>query len=135
MDNLLNLWQSSGAYQMASGQFAMILVCLVIFLYFAGAAYQYEKGRKKRLGEIKEANTRLQTEIEDHIRTGLALDAEKEQKTGQHAHQPESGAQTDPAVEATEENEPKRRGEHAGSGQEERQDVVEPVVSRPLGAL
>ncbi|KUJ79162.1 sodium ion-translocating decarboxylase subunit beta [Microbulbifer flavimaris] len=33
MDNLLNLWQSSGAYQMASGQFAMILVCLgLLFL-------------------------------------------------------------------------------------------------------
>ncbi|GAA5525963.1 oxaloacetate decarboxylase beta chain [Microbulbifer aestuariivivens] len=33
MDNLLNLWQSSGAYQMASGQFAMMLVCLgLLFL-------------------------------------------------------------------------------------------------------
>ncbi|AOS97528.1 Oxaloacetate decarboxylase beta chain [Microbulbifer aggregans] len=33
MDNLLNLWLSSGAYQMASGQFVMILVCLgLLFL-------------------------------------------------------------------------------------------------------
>ncbi|SDZ75363.1 sodium ion-translocating decarboxylase subunit beta [Microbulbifer marinus] len=30
MDNLLNLWQSSGAYQMAPGQFVMILVGLVL---------------------------------------------------------------------------------------------------------
>ncbi|MFC6635224.1 sodium ion-translocating decarboxylase subunit beta [Microbulbifer taiwanensis] len=33
MDNLVNLWQSSGAYQMASGQFVMILVGLgLLFL-------------------------------------------------------------------------------------------------------
>ncbi|WP_323843809.1 sodium ion-translocating decarboxylase subunit beta [Microbulbifer magnicolonia] len=30
MDNLLNLWQSSGAYQMASGQFVMIVVGLLL---------------------------------------------------------------------------------------------------------
>ncbi|SHG12028.1 oxaloacetate decarboxylase, beta subunit [Microbulbifer donghaiensis] len=30
MDNLLNLWQSSGAYQMTPGQFTMILVGLVL---------------------------------------------------------------------------------------------------------
>ena len=30
MDNLINLWQSSGAYQMAPGQFVMILVGLVL---------------------------------------------------------------------------------------------------------
>ncbi|MCW8126539.1 sodium ion-translocating decarboxylase subunit beta [Microbulbifer halophilus] len=30
MDNLINLWQSSGVYQMASGQFAMIVVGLLL---------------------------------------------------------------------------------------------------------